>query len=408
MIENVPCPFCGLGCDDLKIAIEAEKVEVKANGCPISIPAFASGSAVDTPRVDGAPVPQREATTTAARLIAESRQPVFAGMGCDVAGVRAVLQLAERVGGTVEPANCESMLRNFLTLQDDGILSATLSEVRNRADLIVIAGADIGRRFPRFFERCVETKQSLFDVPSREIVYLGGAAAALPPGAEAINCANEKLSEIAASLRALVAGRALSALSVAGIDTAKLAALASRMKAARYGVLVWASADFDFPHAELTVQALAALVKDLNRETRFSALPLGGGNGDLTAAQVATWQTGYPLRIDFGRGYAHYDPFAYDASALLKRGEADLLVWVSSFFDTLQPPESSVPVIALARTAAKFKTAPRVFIPVATPGIDHAGHVFRTDNVVAIRLKKLRESALPSVAEAVAAIEMEL
>jgi hypothetical protein len=46
-----------------------------------------------------------------------------------------------------------------------------------------------------------------------------------------------------------------------------------------------------------------------------------------------------------------------------------------------------------------FDKQPDVFIPVGTPGIDHAGHAYRLDNVVAIRLKKLRESGLPSTAD---------
>jgi formylmethanofuran dehydrogenase subunit B len=398
--DNVACPFCGLGCDDLKIAIEQDRVEVRANGCPISTPAFTAGAVADAPRIDNTPAPLKEAVSAAARLLANAQRPVFAGMGCDVSGVRAVTQLAERVGGIVEPANSERMLRNFLTLQDSGLLSATLSEVRNRADLIVIAGADIANRFPRFFERCLGTGESLFESgPKREIVYVGKRIDSVPESAEVITCGNERLAEVAGVLRALIAGAKLLAQSVAGIEVAKLAALAKRMKAARYGVLVWTAADFDFPHAELTVQVLAHLVKDLNRETRFSALPLGGGNGDLTAAQVATWQSGYPLRIDFGAGYAQYDPFH------VQHDEADVLVWISSFFDSLPPPEAKAPVIALGRAGMKFKTPSRIFIPVGTPGLDHAGHVFRTDNVVAIRLQKLRESKLPSVAKVIGDIE---
>jgi formylmethanofuran dehydrogenase subunit B len=52
-----------------------------------------------------------------------------------------------------------------------------------------------------------------------------------------------------------------------------------------------------------------------------------------------------------------------------------------------------------------FAKEPDVFIPVGTPGIDHAGHAYRMDNVVAIRLKKLRDSGLPSTAEVLNAIE---
>jgi formylmethanofuran dehydrogenase subunit B len=55
-----------------------------------------------------------------------------------------------------------------------------------------------------------------------------------------------------------------------------------------------------------------------------------------------------------------------------------------------------------------FAKEPTVFIPVGTPGIDHAGHAFRMDNVVAIRLKKCRDSGLPSTAEVLNTIEQAL
>jgi formylmethanofuran dehydrogenase subunit B len=55
-----------------------------------------------------------------------------------------------------------------------------------------------------------------------------------------------------------------------------------------------------------------------------------------------------------------------------------------------------------------FEKEPDVFIPVGTPGIDHTGHAYRLDNVVAIRLKKLRDSNLPSTATVLNAIEQHL
>jgi formylmethanofuran dehydrogenase subunit B len=69
------------------------------------------------------------------------------------------------------------------------------------------------------------------------------------------------------------------------------------------------------------------------------------------------------------------------------------------------PPVTSAPTVVLGRAGMGFERDPSVFIPVGTPGIDHAGHLFRADRVVALPLGRLRESALPSVAEAIAAIE---
>jgi formylmethanofuran dehydrogenase subunit B len=43
--------------------------------------------------------------------------------------------------------------------------------------------------------------------------------------------------------------------------------------------------------------------------------------------------------------------------------------------------------------------APAVQIDVATPGVDHAGHFFRGDAVVAVRLQKIAQTPLPRVAD---------
>jgi len=42
------------------------------------------------------------------------------------------------------------------------------------------------------------------------------------------------------------------------------------------------------------------------------------------------------------------------------------------------------------------------------PGIDHAGHIYRSDVVVALPLRRLRESALPPAADVLAGITARL
>ena len=153
---------------------------------------------------------------------------------------------------------------------------------------------------------------------------------------------------------------------------------------------------------------ICSIIKDLNRKTRCSGLPLGGREGDQTANQVSGWITGYPARVGFSKGFPEYDPYLYDVNGMLESGEADALVWVQAFNSDLPPPNTDAPTIVVARSGMIFEKEPDVFIPVGTPGIDHAGHAYRMDNVVAIRLKKLRESGLPSTAEILSAIEKAL
>jgi formylmethanofuran dehydrogenase subunit B len=151
------------------------------------------------------------------------------------------------------------------------------------------------------------------------------------------------------------------------------------------------------------------MIKDINdQNTRCSGLPLAGKEGDQTANQVCGWTTGYPTRTRFSRGYPEYDPFLNDTNVLLANGEADALVWVQAFNVNAVPPVTALPTIVVGRSGMTFAKEPDVFIPVGTPGIDHAGHAYRMDNVVAIRLKKLRDSGLPSTAQVLNAIEQAL
>ena len=401
---HVPCPFCGLLCDDLRIAVVERAATVLANGCTKSRRLFSATSDADAaPLMNGKPVALEVAASKAAAILLEARRPILISAGTDVAGMRALLELAERTGGVVDHGAGDAMMRNLLVLQDSGWISTTLTEVRNRADLLIVAGTDISSRFPRFFERLFGEFDSLFTTGGRETFFLGAMPRDLPASlkARALSVAVEpaRLGEVFGALRSLLAGRTLSAKAVAGIATEELAALLARMQRARYGVLTWAAADLAFPHAELTIQSMCELVTALNASGRFAVLPLGGTDGDLTAAQVTTWQTGFPLRVSFAGGKPVYDPWQHSAQRLLERNEADAMVFVSTLDAANVPPESDAPAIVLGRPGMRTSGS-SVFIPVATPGLHHAGHLFRTDNVVALRVRKLAESTLLSAAQA--------
>jgi formylmethanofuran dehydrogenase subunit B len=55
-----------------------------------------------------------------------------------------------------------------------------------------------------------------------------------------------------------------------------------------------------------------------------------------------------------------------------------------------------------------FDSEPAVFIPVGIPGIDHSGRAFRSDGVVSLPLRQLRNSGLPSTFDVLSAIEKAL
>jgi len=416
-ITEVPSPFCGIGTDDLTIQVDGVSLKVVENGCAVNTPAFEQAITDTRPRVDGKDVSLDVAVAKAAALLKNTNQPVIGGCATDVNGMRALLALADRSGAVVDNMNFTGARNNFLALQDSGWMNTTLAEVKNRCDLLLVVGIDLEGFSPRFFERYLWNKESMFmdDTAKREVIYLGkapsGTASTSPDGQTALvfECANENLPDVVAVLRALVKGNPIRVDSVGGIAVADLQGIADKLKAASYSVVTWAAGALAYSQAELTVQTISEMVKDINdRNTRSSGLPLGGKEGDQTANQVCGWTTGYPARTRFSSGFPEYDPFLNDANFLLGNGEADALVWVQAFNAKAVPPETALPTIVVGRSGMTFAKEPDVFIPVGTPGIDHVGHAYRMDNVVAIRLKKLRESGLPSTFDVLHAIEQAL
>lgn len=408
-LADVACPFCGLVCDDLAVRLTGDRLAVHANGCHLATAAFGRALSEATPRIAGRPATLAQAAAEAAQLVRRARQPLIAGLATDVSGARAAARLADRCGAILDHMNSTAGLRNLLVLQDTGWITTTLSEIRNRCDLLIAAGGDLVSRFPRFFERTIANSETLFSADRRcEVTFLGRGPAApldLPGPVSVFACDIARLGEAFGAMRAILAGRALQATAAAGVPLDAWRRLTERMKQARYGVVAWAAADFDFPHAELTIQTLCELIKDLNRDTRFSGMPLAGSDGDLTAESVQLWQTGYSGRTSYGQGEPDNDSYSYSTARLLGDGGADLLVWISSFSDTRRPPATEIPTVVLAHGGMTFEHEPAVFIPVGTPGVDHAGHMFRADRVVALPLRQLRPSTLPSVADTIATIE---
>ncbi|MFZ2450150.1 MAG: formylmethanofuran dehydrogenase subunit B [Methylovulum miyakonense] len=412
-ITEVPSPFCGIGTDDLSIQVDGVSLKVTANGCAVNTPLFEHAITDTRPRVDGKEASLEAAVAKAADLLKGTKLPVIGGCATDVNGMRGLLALADRCGAVVDNMNFVGARNNFLALQDSGWMNTTLAEVKNRCDLLLVVGTDPEAFAPRFFERYLWTEAMfLEDTNQRQVIYLGkapsGAASTSPNGNKAhlLECATADLPEVMAVLRALVKKQPIRAESVAGIAVSELQAIADQLKAAKYGVVTWAAGALAYSQAELTVQMLSEMVKDLNdQNVRCSGLPLAGKEGDQTANQVCGWTTGYPARTRFSRGYPEYDPFLNDSRELLANGEADALVWVQAFNPVSVPPVTDLPTIVVGRSGMTFTKEPDVFIPVGTPGIDHAGHAYRMDNVVAIRLKKLRDSGLPSTADVLNAIE---
>jgi formylmethanofuran dehydrogenase subunit B len=406
--QEVPCPFCGIVCDDLVVENNNDKLTVLKNGCPRAKAGFEKTPAKTSPAIKGKNVTLEQAIDKACSILNQSHTPLIAGLGTDAGGMRQLMHLADISGAVLDHMHGNALIRNTLVLQDLGWITTTMAEIKNRADMIIFVGTDASQ-YSRFYDRVVWNEKAMFKKKheEREIVYIGNnlntKQGISPSGKKptVLKCKNEEIKEIISVMHAITSGASIDVEKVAGIKVTELEKLANKMQKAKYGVFVWAPAELTMPHAELTIQSLTEMAKYLTRVTRFAGFTLGGNDGATTANSICAWQSGYPLRVNFSKGFPDYDPNHYTTSNLLKNKEVDSLLWVSSFNSSHKPPKASIPTIVLAPPDIKIDFKPDVYIPVSIPGVDHSGQLFRTDSVIALRLKQLRQSPYSSVASVV-------
>jgi formylmethanofuran dehydrogenase subunit B len=391
--REVVCPFCALLCDDLEVAVEGDRLAVVGKGCGRATEAFARSLPDDLrPRVRGEPVTLDAALARAAELLAAARLPLLAGLEADLSGLRAAVVLAERTGGVLDPMVGEGARAQLLTVERAGWVTGTLAEARNRPDLVLLLGDGWRTAAPRLVERVLLPAVRLDDRP-RRVVQLGGA----PPEEAAIEhfaCPAEALPDQVALLRALLRARSIAA-------PEPLRELAGAIRAAAYRLLVWSIGSL--PQPALLALHAAALTRELNARGRAIGLPLAATPGAVTARQLLLWQAGVPDPVSYADGAPEHDPVRWCGERLLGEGAADLLVWIDAF-DSRSPPPTPVPTVLLSRPGPPSSGTPEVTFPVATPGLDHPGDLYRTDPVVALRSRGLRRTALPTVAAVLAAI----
>ena len=354
--------------------------------------------------IAGTPAALDAAVGEAAKLLAASRHPLIAGLGTDVAGARAAMALAERVGAAIDHMHADALLRNLDVMRSSGVLLTTPSEAGLRADTLLLAGVGLGKAWPELPRRLFgATRQGERGAGGRRRIYgvCPGDDLAIPESwkttAMVIGKEARELPTLLAALRARLAGRPVGK---ARVSPKMLDEVLAGLKAARFGVAIWSAAVLD----ALTIEMLCGLVNDLNAVTRFSGLPLAPADNAVGVMQTSAWTTGLPMRTGFGRGFPEHDPWLFDGRRLTASGETDCVFWISAYRAAAPGWSDVPPTIALTGHGADFRLPPRVHIAVGRPGVDHAA-VEHLPMIGALASVQARQSSdAVSVAEVIARI----
>jgi len=349
--------------------------------------------------IDGAPAPLDRAIAAAASLISGARQPLFAGMGTDIAGARAAVALAEQTGGVVDHAHSGAILRDLDCMRETGVMLTAPGEAHVRADTVLMVGDGLLQGWPGLGPRILASP------PPRRLVWLA------PDDGAGLGGYEEKTNRLvigrganrAAALAALRARVKWRPVAAPPVSLAQIDAVAEALRAARFGVAVFSAAALD----ALEIETINGLVNDLNEKTRFSTLPLSPADNGAGVLAACGWMTGFPVRTGFGLGLPAHDPWRFDSQRLIAQGETDCVAWISAL-GAAWPEWSEAPDIAICGSRAQFARPPKVRIAVGRPGVDHDAVLHDPDAGSLVAISASAPSAAPSVAKTLGLIAARL
>jgi formylmethanofuran dehydrogenase subunit B len=391
------CGGCGLVCDDIMAVVgDGGGLERLERTCPLGDVWFAERVAPAAPpaRLGGRETGWDAALDEAAAILTRARAPLVYGLGqtsCETQ--RAAVALAEALGAVIDPAGPLLDGASGLAYQAHGASTATLGEVRDRAEIVVVWRADPVTTHPRLFERL-----RLPDA-NRELVVVDARPTATAEHADTfLELPADRDVEALWTLRALVR----EAPSDGAEPEPALGPLAERLRGCRNAAILH--------HLRGHVEALAlnALVRDLCRATHAVSVTLRHEGNAAGAEDVLAWQTGYPAAVSFATGRPRASPGELSAAAVLERGDADAALVVGSDpLDHLPPAAAeglrAIPVVSVDARDTATAGAARVAFTTAAPGVHRPGVVHRLDGVP-VPLRAPLASSRPSDEEVLAAI----
>ncbi len=411
IINDATCTFCGCVCDDMNLTVDLEehKITKAENACVLGRAWFKEHGIEERPfaLIDGREATTDEAIEAAAQILASARYPVVYGLSdttCEAQ--RHAVAIADMIGGTVDTTTSVCHGPSGMAFQGVGESTATLGEIRNRADLLVFWGGNPAESHPRLFSRYAVTPKGMY-IPKgkkdRTVVLVDVRRTQSAAVADIfIQVKPRRDFEVLWALRALVKGRRVdpSIEQVTGVPLATLEDLANRMKSCRFGALLFGMGLTMTRGRHFNSGALLALATDLNEFTHFVAKPVRG-HGNVTGADnVVSWQTGYPFGVNFSRGFPRFNPGEYTTVDVLSRGDADAALVIAADPGANFPQPAiehlkRIPVIVLDPKPTHTARLAKVAITTATYGISVPGTVYRMDDVT-VTLRPALPSPYPS------------
>ncbi len=452
VVTAVTCPVCGSLCDDIELTIDNKKIVKVKKGCAMCESKFlgyCGEHRISRPliRKNGKLVKtsMKEAIGKTAEILAKANYPILYGWSstsCEA--TRVGLELAEEIGGVIDNTSVVCHGPSLLSVQEVGIPSCTLGQIRHRAEVVIYWGSDPWSAHPRHIERYtafsegrfeksawrgyltkvkaligrkkiesalrrlfLKKEPSVFPVPEgkvcptisktgRKLIVIDVRRTKSAEMADHfIQVEPNKDYELLQAFRSLIRDQELDVDKVAGVPVEYLEEVADAMVGCSFGALFFGLGLTMSKGKLRNIDAALSLVRDLNMHTKFIIMPMRGHFNVTGANTVSTWQSGYPYAVDFSLGYPRYNPGETTVMDVLLRKESDAALVVASD-PVANFPRKAVehlvenPLIVIDPHMNATAQMADIVFPSAFVGIEAEGTAYRMDHVP-LPLKKVVE-----------------
>ncbi len=418
VITDALCPFCGCLCDDITVVVEDNKIIEAKHACMLGSAKILGhcrlgGANVETHHTIKEPMTRAdknsnfrevsydEAINEAAEILARSKRPLlygWASASCEVH--KKGLLLAEELGAIIDNTASVCHGPTGLATHEKGAPSATLGQIKNRADVIVFWGCNPVQAHPRHMGRYSTFARGFFSEKGRKgrkiIVVDVRKTDTAKMADEYVEIQQGSDYLVISALRAILSGHAdVVPDSVGGVSKEQLVKVVEMLKTAKFGSIFFGMGLTQSKSRYKNIDNAVSLTFELNSFTKYVIMPMRGHYNVTGFNQVCTWETGFTTAVDFSRGIPYYNPGETAANDVLNRNEVDAAMVIAADAAAHFPANSvrrlaKMPLVQIDPHWSATTEIANVVIPTAICGIEVEGTAYRMDGV-SLRLRKMIE-----------------
>jgi formylmethanofuran dehydrogenase subunit B len=376
--RKLVCTGCGCLCDDVQVEIDGAHLGQIENACAKGAAYLQSAFNPDRrPKssIRGRSCSPEAAIDEAAQLLSRAKRRLIFGLDSSTLETQALaIELARKLGAALDDASSFSYGPLIERILGQELPTCSLSEVKDKADLLLYWGANPTTTHPRHLSKYTyyayadfnpagwypKVTLSSIDVRPTELTAMS------KPGFRIKPCGD----------RELISGL-LGESPTASVEAKQLSELVrkSRFCVIFCGLGLVHSLDGDF-------SGFTRMVQMLSQSIRVAIIPMIVETNMVGFSQSIHRQTSYVNQISFAGGVSHGRQFSFLDQVHNRTPDCILIVGSDPFSampQSLMSKLQGVDIICLDHFSTLTAEAASVVIPTAVPGVESGGNVVRMD-----------------------------